>query len=409
VALLVAPAPQGQAQSAPLPKVVSTNPVNFTPNVLDGKVQAIAQVGKVMVVGGQFSRISDAGSSARIDQPNLFAFNAKTGRIVKTFNPRVNGIVETVAAGPTPGTVIVGGDFRKVDGSWQRGLVTLRTSDGSRVTTFSAPTNGKVYKVLVRGNQLVVGGKFTTVGGVSRSRLAVLNATTGAVSGFNVPVDGNRRPDVQPIPLVFEMDATSDGHYLVILGNFLTVGGQAHNQVAVIDLSAGKVMPWSTSRTAALCSRSVAFFFSDVEIAPSNDWFVLTGRGGYSSSALCDTASRWALNPYSTNASPTWVNYTGGDTLWSVSVTPAAVYVGGHQRWLNNPSCNNCAGPGAVWRPGIAAIDPSTGRALSWNPTRTRGVGAQELVATARGLYVGSDTEHLGHEYHGRIGQFPTG
>jgi hypothetical protein len=60
-----------------------------------------------------------------------------------------------------------------------------------------------------------------------------------------------------------------------------------------------------------------------------------------------------------------------------------------------------------VSRPGIGTINPKTGKALPWNPTRKRGVGVRALVATVKGLYVGSDTDELGREYHGRIGMFP--
>ena len=58
-------------------------------------------------------------------------------------------------------------------------------------------------------------------------------------------------------------------------------------------------------------------------------------------------------------------------------------------------------------RPGIGALNPLTGKALPWNPTRSRGVGVRAFVATAAGLLVGSDTDKLGREYHGRIGMFP--
>ena len=108
---------------------------------------------------------------------------------------------------------------------------------------------------------------------------------------------------------------------------------------------------------------------------------------------------------------------TGGNSLLAVAITGAAVYLGGHQLYMDNPYGHKTKnpgeaavflpGPGAVTRPGIGAVDPATGRTLSWNPTRSRGVGVRVLVAVPQGLLVGSDTDQLGHEYHGRIGMFP--
>jgi hypothetical protein len=36
-------------------------------------------------------------------------------------------------------------------------------------------------------------------------------------------------------------------------------------------------------------------------------------------------------------------------------------------------------------------------------------VGVRVFLVTPHGLFVGSDTDQLGHEYHGRIGMFPLG
>ena len=60
-----------------------------------------------------------------------------------------------------------------------------------------------------------------------------------------------------------------------------------------------------------------------------------------------------------------------------------------------------------MWRPGIGAIHPVTGRALSWNPTHDRGRGVEAIVAYSEGLLLGSDTVRVGNEYHARLSGFP--
>jgi hypothetical protein len=90
-----------------------------------------------------------------------------------------------------------------------------------------------------------------------------------------------------------------------------------------------------------------------------------------------------------------------------VVVTSAAVYVGGHFRWMNNPYADNFKGPGAVARTGLAALDPRNGMPYSWNPTRQRGYGVFEFTVTPNGLLVGHDTKRVKNELHQRLAYFP--
>jgi hypothetical protein len=168
------------------------------------------------------------------------------------------------------------------------------------------------------------------------------------------------------------------------------------------------VTGWYTDGYKAACMQGFETYIRGIDFSPGGSYFVVVTTGRASSpTRLCDTAARFET-ARTGRQNPTWVNHTGGDSLYAVSVTGAAVYVGGHQRWLNNPHGQETAGPGAVARPGIAALDVNTGKALSWNPTRSRGAGVRALVANPAGLIVGSDTDQLGREYHARLGMFPT-
>jgi Domain of unknown function (DUF5122) beta-propeller len=394
--------------------VVSANPVDYTPHVLDGTVWAMTVVGDTVVVGGSFRSVADSSQRRRYGRKNIFAFDLRDGSVL-SFAPQVDGPVYSLAAGPGD-TVYVGGAFTTVNGARQHGLARLDL-DGDRIPSFRASANwGDVRALAERDGWVYAGGTFTAINGVGRVGLARLDARTGTVdSGFDArfSAPGLHRTFVE------DFDLSPDGEQLVVTGSVLKAEGVDRPQIAMFDVGgrSADLSGWYTDAFQPPCAPDFEAYARQVKFSPDGSYIVVTTTGGTSSpEKVCDAAARFQTagsGPHD----PVWVQHTGGNSLYAVAITGAAVYLGGHQLYMDNPYGHKVKnvgqppvftpGPGAVVRPGIGAVDPATGKTLPWNPTRTRGVGVRVFVTVPQGLLVGSDTDELGHEYHGRIGMFP--
>ena len=410
--LAAIPASPAVAVNPAQPTVVSANPANWTPHVLDGIVNTIVPVGNQIVAGGTFTQVKEPGGPI-LARTNLFAFDATTGAINPNFAPVLDGEVLSLATDGSGTSVFVGGSFTTVNGQTNRRLVKLSIATGQRMTFAGKINSGAgVYDMLVRNNKLYIGGAFSTVNKTTRQRIAAFDLPAGTLDpNLHVAFAGQHNGGTVR---VHKFDITPDGTKLVAIGNFLTADGSARRQIAMLDLTTtpASVANWQTSRFVNQCTSRFDTYLRDIDFDPTGQYFVIgtTGAwmGGPGAGVLCDSVSRWKTSATGTGVQPEWVDYTGGDTTFSVAVTGTAVYVGGHQRWWNNPFSADRQGPGAVSRPGIAALDPLNGVPFQWNPVRDpRGLGVQALVATDAGLWVGSDTANIGGEYHGEIAFMP--
>ena len=154
---------------------------------------------------------------------------------------------------------------------------------------------------------------------------------------------------------MYRFEVSPDQRHLVAVGNFTRVGDRAQRRAFVLDLrrDRARLNPWHYRPLERAC-RNLKFpaQLTDVDWNPDSTYFAFSSTGGRPAedqhgTAICDAAARFNLSNSSPRR-PVWINYTGGDTLRSIAVTSSAVYVQGHQQWLDD---------GTVDRPGIGALD----------------------------------------------------
>jgi hypothetical protein len=392
--------------------VVKDNPADYTPNIQDGAgvtnaaTYAILQSGQTMFIGGAFRTVTNSTRTTTYTRYNVMSFALGTGA-VQPLAPNFNGEVWGFAATGT--SLYVAGSFTTVNGVARRGIAKINGITGVLDTAFNAGLpSGKVGEVKLVNNRLIIGGTFP-------KRLAALNPATGADTNYiNIPIAGTLAANAGEIGL-YRFAINPAGTRLVAIGNFTTVGGKVRYRAFMLNLNAASAAlnNWDYVPLRRMCySSAMPEYLRDVDFSPNGQYFAVVATGTIVAkpadlgTSICDAAARFETE-VPAPAKPTWINYTGGDTLHSVAITGAAVYVQGHQRWLDNPQGYNTAGPGAVSRQGIGAINPTTGKALPWNPTKEGGIGGKDLYVTTAGLWVGSDTRYIHNEWHDSIALMP--
>jgi uncharacterized delta-60 repeat protein len=138
------------------------------------------------------------------------------------FNPNVNLDLYEMAV-QSDGKILIGGSFTTVGGVTRNRIARLN-SDGSLDTGFNPNVNSNVEALAVQSDgKILIGGWFTAVGSpaTTRNYVARLNADGSLDTGFN--------PNASSI--IRTVREQSDGK-IIIGGGFTTVGGTARNRLA---------------------------------------------------------------------------------------------------------------------------------------------------------------------------------
>ncbi|WP_162599849.1 PKD domain-containing protein [Nocardioides solisilvae] len=380
-----------------------------TPHVLDGMVYSAVETAGRVVLGGDFSKARNDGTSTELPRNNLLAFDPVTGAISTTFLPQPNGVVRVVLPAADGESVYVGGKFSSIGGKARKNLALVRVSDGAVLPFDAGNISGQVRDLRLAGGRLWVAGQFTHVQGHDQAALATVDPRSGAfLPHMRRKIAGIHNSGTTN---VLKIDVTPAGDRLVAVGNFDTLDGVVRHQLLQLDISGeeARETPFNTRFFTASCWSVFDTYMRDVDYSPDGSFFVVTTTGGYGGAdAPCDSVSRFETYASGATVQPSWLTQTGGDTLYAVEVTDSVVYIGGHFRWLNNSFGNNRVAAGAVERQGVAAVDPDNGLPYTWNPGKDRGIGVFDFLVGSNGLWIASDTERIGDgQLKQRIARMP--
>lgn len=395
VGVTVWPGPADAAHHGP----VGSTPAGYTPWLLAStpgqQVRELVPCGGRMYAVGTISAIGQGSSTYR--RGNAFSFSQTTGAVSR-WNPRVNGEVDSIALTKDCRTAYLGGSFSTVHGVAASNIVAVNTTTGAVRTGFRRNANDEVDTVQVVHGRVFVGGAFTHINGRPHAYLASLERRTGAVTPYSRLSISGRYPNSRTH--VYNSQVSHDEKRMLIEGVFTSVGPRARQQVAVLVFGRTRlrVDRWTSTEFDRACSihfyvRAAAWSPGDSRIyTASTGERPVSGLGSRRSDprrGLCDAVAAFPFRHEAVRHD--WVNYTGCDSLYGVVADHHAVYVTGHERWADNGHGCDVAGPGAVSRRGLAAINPGTGKARGWNPSRSLGIGGDDMTFTRLGLWVASD------------------
>ncbi|GAA3476964.1 LamG domain-containing protein [Streptomyces yanii] len=227
----------GASPAASLTPPVSLTADNLSTWQTNGIVWSMAATGGVVYTGGTFSTVRPPGAAAGTsEQPavNFAAFDAATGAptgcsLSFTLSSGT-ATVRALALSPDNTTLYAGGQFGAVNGVGVSNIAAIDTATCTPRQDFKVAVSATVRALSVTDDTVYLGGDFNTVAGQTRNKFAAV--TTGAqLKPWTANTDEVGRA----------VQVTPDGQHVLIGGDFFTVNGTTSHALAVVDATTGAI------------------------------------------------------------------------------------------------------------------------------------------------------------------------
>lgn len=195
---------------------------NYNPNFLVG-AQCIFAWGNTMIVGGY------VGGHSTVTRNRAFAI-MPNGEL-SNWNPNLgNGDCYAIKYDSATSTIYIGGSFTTVGGLTRNRLARVNSTTGA-AESWNPNANNVVNHIDIYNNKLYVAGGFTTISGQTRGGLVAYDTATLTLQSFN-PASST----------VYDFVAKDGIIYAV--GAFSSFGGGTRNRAGAVD-EAGTLQSWN--------------------------------------------------------------------------------------------------------------------------------------------------------------------
>ncbi|MET1006925.1 MAG: PKD domain-containing protein [Propionibacteriaceae bacterium] len=239
----IAFAPEAAADPGPIvQRSASMVTADALPTVqIDGVVWDQEIIGDTVYAGGDFANARPAGAAPGTNltpRSNLLAYNIRTGVLITSFNPVLNGKVKALAASPDGKRLYVGGSFTTVNGVNRYRIAAFDTATGALVTNFAPAPNATVSSISVTDTVVYAGGGFNKVKDAVRPGLAAFSPTNGALLGWAPSVDNGSVNAVLVSP---------DKSRVIVAGNFSSINGATATGLGSVDATTAALLPFAAN------------------------------------------------------------------------------------------------------------------------------------------------------------------
>lgn len=336
-------------------------------------VRKLVYANGMIFAGGEFTSVRPPGAApgtGEVSRNYLAAFDAATGDLIRAFNPAPNGRVWSLAASPDGSRVYVGGDFTSMGSLTRQRLAAIDTATLSVVPNFRPNVSYRVSAISATNDTVYFGGSFGRVNNNDRLRAAAVRASDSNLLPWNPAPDGD----------VMTMLVSPDQSRVYVGGKFSNIGGVSQWALSGVDTSSGLSLPLPAASAIPPLTSNCLSMPKDMVTDGTTVYVANSGDGGGCfDGTFAFTAASGAL---------TWKNTCLG-------ATEALGLVGG---WLYKGShAHDCASEGqfATGSRQLLAQDVRTGEVQGWYPNTNVGgttkVGPFAMATDGRRLWVGGD------------------